>query len=100
MFEAADTLMELWKVIEKEALAYYPLPMEETDGLTVQRYGANMRLVYNGRPLSECSLQEKINASKDLDNLSERLRVYKHSKKEAIEAAIQKLEAWELPKEP
>lgn len=57
-----DALTAGWKEIEQTAteigLGFTP----EDQPFAVQRYGGSMRLLYNGRPVCECKVVEKIEA--------------------------------------
>lgn len=66
-FVKVNKLNELWTKVE-EILGRHPI---EPPGarLTVGRHGDHMRIMYDGRPLTQCKAAEKIDAAYHLPNL-------------------------------
>lgn len=55
-----NELNELWKKLEERVNS---VPVEESGlDLSVARYGEKIRLLYKGRPLSDCTAVEKVEA--------------------------------------
>lgn len=61
-FAQADKLTKLWDDFEAKVLKAHPLELNTTTGLCITRVAGKMKLVYNGTPLAECKVLERIQA--------------------------------------
>jgi hypothetical protein len=95
LFGSLDELSQKWKALEK-IVATGPSLADESSRLSVQRHGSTMRLCFNGRPLTECSTTEKIEAA-DPEVLAAFYSLYKSyygSLQNQIENAIELVTEW------
>lgn len=62
-FAKADELMALWNKVEEKILMIRAIIFEWND-FKIDRVGGKMRLIYKDRPIRECKLIERIEATK------------------------------------
>ncbi len=92
LHDSVDKLNVLWNKVEKLARGT-PFKSKECP-LSVQRYGYEMRLCFNDRPIVECKAVEKIEAVAYLDQFVTLLNETNVLLTEQAEQAVMVLETW------
>lgn len=92
LYELVDKIMERWRQVEIR-LQGSELKVEGL-ALSVERHGQHMRLCYNGKPLNECKMMDKIEAVVHLDRLYEEVQKRDSAMLEKAKTALKKLEGW------
>lgn len=88
-----DRLTAGWAAVEAQ-LARGPSLTPADLKLTIMRCGGVMRLCYDGRPIAECSVEEKIAAAAELPALTIALREQRASLVSRAGFAAASLEVW------
>lgn len=87
-----DELNELWKRLEARVCT---VPIEEPGlDLSVARHGEKIRLLYKGRPISECTAVEKVEAVALVPDLERAQREAIRERMARAEQAVQELRAY------
>lgn len=94
LFQLLDRINECWRAIEKEVLASHPFPLDGGK-LTIGRQpgSGRMRLLYCGKPLSECSVADRVDAADDLANFQGRLAAADANVSAKVRTALSTLES-------
>lgn len=81
-YQVIDQITDLWARLEQ--LVSGPPVSSDHCKLCLARHGDKMRLLYNGRPLNECSALERVAAVDELDTFYD---VFENACSMRIEAA-------------
>jgi hypothetical protein len=87
LYEEVDLLEARWK--ELESLLKGPPFAPEGSNLSMDRHGQDMRLLYRGRPLVECTLIDRIEAVEEVEAFIIEVSEYREGlKQRTVEARV------------
>ncbi len=95
LFQLMDKITECWKAIEEDVLARHSPPLGGGK-LTVGRHPgtSKMRLLYDDKPLTDCSVAEKLAAADGLAGFRTRLAAADADLLARARTALSTLESW------